>query len=526
MTARPQIPDEELALQASHGDRDAFATLYERYFRGVYDLSVRMVRDADAAADVVQNTFINAWENLQKRTVSGNIKAWLYTIARNNAINELRRSKRVLTTSFIASGREQSIVFDEIDTTRLSDPQRVLQDQEMVDLVWSSAAALNPREYSLLDLHLRKDLSPNELATSLGLSKGNIHTMLSRLRDSLEESVTTALLMRRGRKDCPDLDAIMSERRFAGLDRDDRLAVKRHLRECSRCQDSRRRFVASAEIFAGLALVPVTDETRAAIWLQVSAGAAAGGAAIGFIGAVGQRVAEWWASSSAVAQGAAVAATGAVVAVPVAVTLLLATSGGGPPPNVGPGSARIVSTSTPRAPVALPPAATPPPVTQTPEPTPSLTPAVASVVEAPAATPTPTPQPLPTPVPTSVPAPPPPTPPPTPSPTPTPPPIEVTVDLRATIVPSSHAILHVTILGSASFDVTRVNLDSVTLAGAPPTRSDILDADADGDLDLALRFRLPEPLIIHGDTEVCLQGETLDGQAFTGCAVVRTPPSK
>jgi hypothetical protein len=74
-------------------------------------------------------------------------------------------------------------------------------------------------------------------------------------------------------------------------------------------------------------------------------------------------------------------------------------------------------------------------------------------------------------------------------------------------------------------DVTRVDLSTVTLAGAGPTRSEILDVDLDGYLDFALRFRLPEPYVVRGDTLICLQGETLEGQRFIGCVPVRTPPA-
>ena len=96
MTLTAALSDEDLARQASGGDKDAFGVLYERHHRGVYDLVIRMVREHELAVDVVQNSFLSAWVNLQKRTVTGNVKAWLYTIARNSAISELRRGKRTV----------------------------------------------------------------------------------------------------------------------------------------------------------------------------------------------------------------------------------------------------------------------------------------------------------------------------------------------------------------------------------------------------------------------------------------------
>src|SRR6266545_3382352 len=74
-------PDEELADRAAIGDQTAFATIYERYFDGVYDFAFRTARDREVAADVVQNAFTNAWESMRKGRGGYNLKAWLYAIA-------------------------------------------------------------------------------------------------------------------------------------------------------------------------------------------------------------------------------------------------------------------------------------------------------------------------------------------------------------------------------------------------------------------------------------------------------------
>ena len=115
-------------------------------------------------ADLVQGTFIKAWENLQKRQVTGNVKAWLYTIARNKSIDELRRNKRLVTGTDNEAENSAWSPYTEIDASRPNDPQAAAEDKELVELVWNSAAALSPKEYSLLDLHLRKGLSADDLA--------------------------------------------------------------------------------------------------------------------------------------------------------------------------------------------------------------------------------------------------------------------------------------------------------------------------------------------------------------------------
>lgn len=325
-------PDEVLAGEASGGDQDAFAALYDRYFQGVYDFAFRMVRDPDAAADIVQNTFTKSWETLRKGRVANNVKAWLYTVARNTAIDELRHRKRQVTADE-AQEFEQArpSLFNQVDASRLSDPQAALQDQELVELVWSSAASLSPKEYSLLDLHLRKGFSADELAANLGLRKGNVYTLLSRLRDSLEESVTASLLMRRGRRDCPQLEALLSERHATKLTHEVRIAIHRHLQECPRCQESKRRYVSPVEIFAGLAAVPAAPGLQGSIWQRVSSRIDSGTVGESTMVQAIQQLLRWWAratmASKAIVLGIVAAGIAAVIA--VALVLTLGGDGGG-----------------------------------------------------------------------------------------------------------------------------------------------------------------------------------------------------
>ena len=324
-TAVSAVSDDELALGSSSGSRTAFEALYERHHRGVYDLACRMLRDEDAAADVVQTTFTNAWVNLQKRRVSGNVRAWLYAIARNAAINELRRGRRRVPLD--ESIDSQRVPYADLDRDRMPDPEQALLDNEVAQLVWDSAAALNPREYSLLDLHLRRGFTAEEMAGSLGMTRGNVHTMLFRLRRSLEESVTGLLLARRGRDDCPELDALLANRDSAILTVETRRLIANHLEGCARCQESRRRFVSPAEIFAGLALIPMPETSRIAIWQAIAGAVAAGGAGLGLVTHGAQEGVRW------LLQGLrnvyAIAAGSAAVAVVVIVAAILLSSGGG-----------------------------------------------------------------------------------------------------------------------------------------------------------------------------------------------------
>ena len=257
-------PDEELAARAAGGDQAAFAALYERYFDGIFDFAVRTVRDPDAAAKAAQRTFTVAWEGMRRGWGGRNVKPWLYTIARNSAIDELRRAKGAPSAGEDGEGggRPQ---FAQVDPSR-SPSAQVLEDKEMVDLVWSSAAALRPKQYSLLDMHLRQGLTADGLAESLRLTKGNIYTMQTRLREALAESVTYTLLIRRGRRECRELDHLLSEIKAGEHAHETRRAVRDHLRTCARCQTSKRGYVSPLAVFGALALVPAAPGVKESVW--------------------------------------------------------------------------------------------------------------------------------------------------------------------------------------------------------------------------------------------------------------------
>src|SRR5213593_964198 len=259
--------DEELAACAAEGDDSAFALLYERHMQGSYDLAVRMLHDREAAGDVVQSSFTAALQVLRRGKSMRNVRAWLYATVRNGAIDRLRQDRHRLRGSNGDGIPAELITADEQPS---SSPEAAAERAELAELVWQAAAALSPKEYSLLDLHLRKGLSADELARSLGLRKGAVYTMLSRLRDSLEEAVTLTLLLRRGRRECAELDTLLAALRATELRPEIRRAIRGHVRRCAGCQERSRRYAAPAEIFSAIALVSLSEELRERLWARVA----------------------------------------------------------------------------------------------------------------------------------------------------------------------------------------------------------------------------------------------------------------
>lgn len=151
------LADEELAKRAGLGDAAAFAALYERYFDDVYDFALRVVGAPRPAARTVQSAFVAGWHALRDEPAVVSFRARLFALAHHVALDELRTA---------GSPAEPAAEPDEA--------------------VWAAAANLGPQDSSLLDLYLRRQLDPGELATALGVARGPLAARLGQLRTELE----------------------------------------------------------------------------------------------------------------------------------------------------------------------------------------------------------------------------------------------------------------------------------------------------------------------------------------------------
>jgi len=274
--------DSELVTLARRGREDAFGALYERYFDGVYDFLTRLMRDRQEAADVAQDTFIKAFERLGHLEKPESFKSWLFTIAHRNGLNRIARSKRAVAVGdFYVSDREIG-EFGVIDADREADPERSAEARAAATIIWEAAAGLDPRTYSVMDLHVRQGLDSAEIAEVLGVSKGNAYTMVSRMKKSFSATLATYLLVRRGSQDCAVLGAIVAAETSTGLTPELRRSVDRHAKGCEVCQENRKVLFMPLKVFAALGAVPATAGVKTAIWAGVKAaaiGATSGGAA-------------------------------------------------------------------------------------------------------------------------------------------------------------------------------------------------------------------------------------------------------
>ena len=86
---------EQLVTRLKSGDQVAFAEVYDRYSAALNGIVSRIITDEDAAQDVLQDTFVKIWKNIQQYDSSkGSFFTWMLNIARNTSIDSFRKLKK------------------------------------------------------------------------------------------------------------------------------------------------------------------------------------------------------------------------------------------------------------------------------------------------------------------------------------------------------------------------------------------------------------------------------------------------
>jgi len=244
-----QLPDSSLIELAKGGEQQAFAELYTRYFDQVYDFVARMTRNRDEAADIAQDTFLKAMNALGGLQKGASFKSWIFTIARNTALNRIEKSSRTRPLTFEGEDGEE-VGFDVVDTDRFSDPEEAAQASAVSALVWEAAAGLDPKQLSLLDLHLRQGLDSGEIADVLGVTKNNGYVMLNRLKKAVEDSIGAFIMLKSGRQYCEDLDFVLSRADIDGMSPEARKVIERHVAQCQGCEERKKKLAPLAAFAA------------------------------------------------------------------------------------------------------------------------------------------------------------------------------------------------------------------------------------------------------------------------------------
>lgn len=195
MQSVPELTDEYLVQAVLDGDRDLFGLLVERYKRGIASFIGASVRQPSDVADLTQETFLRGFAHLGTFNPDlGRFSTWLYHIARNVVRTFLGRSLRRPNVAEL--GEEQTLENTLADLSHEADPAGGVLRAEAEAEVRAALAELPERTRTILALRFYDNLDYQTIATTMGLSLGNVKTLIHRgklaLAHKLREREATA----------------------------------------------------------------------------------------------------------------------------------------------------------------------------------------------------------------------------------------------------------------------------------------------------------------------------------------------
>ena len=176
------LSDAQLVVLALDGDSVAFETLFKRYREEIYALCLgRSGGNKDDAKDLVQDTFVKVYLNLERYDPQYTFGQWIYTIARNTFIDYVRRRRDELS---IDSINNRSMT----PTTEEEPDSRIINEQHSVQIDRCMAAL--PEKYrQMVEMRFVYNLSYEEIAEQVGLPIGTVKTQIHRARGRLSKLI-------------------------------------------------------------------------------------------------------------------------------------------------------------------------------------------------------------------------------------------------------------------------------------------------------------------------------------------------
>ncbi len=188
--------DADRMMRVQQGDLQAFEGLVDQYKRPIFNLVYRMLRDRDEAEDITQKVFIQVYRASDRYRPTAKFSTWIFTIARNLTLNEIRRRSRKPWTDSLDETTD-----DEGPTQRLDPPDhrarpanQELAHQEFLECLEQAIDQLPENQRIAVLLCREGDISYEEMAKVMGCSLSAVKSLIFRGRETIKKRAQNYLL--------------------------------------------------------------------------------------------------------------------------------------------------------------------------------------------------------------------------------------------------------------------------------------------------------------------------------------------
>lgn len=190
--------DYELVKKSMQGDNQAFDELVYLYQNKVYALAFRYMGNEDDAYDMAQETFIKAYRSLRSFKGDSSFSTWIYRIATNVCLDEIRRRKRRVTPLSLdepLATLDGDEVEREIADESLN-PEQIYEQKEFAETVQLLLDEMKPEHKIAIVLRDMMELSYEEIASVLNCSIGTVKSRINRARTIFQKKYNERELLK------------------------------------------------------------------------------------------------------------------------------------------------------------------------------------------------------------------------------------------------------------------------------------------------------------------------------------------
>jgi RNA polymerase sigma factor (sigma-70 family) len=175
---------ETLIILCKKGNQFAQMEVYNRYQAAMYNIAARIVKDSADAEDIMQESFLTAFNKLNMFKGEATFGSWLKRIVINNSISHYKKNQRLV---MLDEGR----IADQLDESSFDGISEDDYTNTKAAQVMNCMDSLNNNYKQILTLHLIEGYDYEEIGEILQISYANCRTMISRAKESLRKKLVT-----------------------------------------------------------------------------------------------------------------------------------------------------------------------------------------------------------------------------------------------------------------------------------------------------------------------------------------------
>lgn len=179
-----KLSDEAVVSYAQEHSGVGFEELIDRYQNQLFGYTIRLIRDKDLAEDAVQDTFISAYQNIQSFDTSRKFSSWIYRIAHNKAINEIRRHKKQISL-------EDAPEIESKENVKEIEGQ--LGKKQAREILEANINKLNIKYRGIIILRYLEEKSYDEISDILKIPTSTVGVRIRRGLEKLRQSININL---------------------------------------------------------------------------------------------------------------------------------------------------------------------------------------------------------------------------------------------------------------------------------------------------------------------------------------------